>query len=137
MNYNLQRFMEAQERDYKTALSEIKAGRKRSHWMWYIFPQIQGLGYSDTSRYYAIKNIQEAEAYLHHPILGKRLMEICEELIKLQSSNPTQVFGTPDDMKLRSSITLFASVPGAGKVFQMVLDKFFQGLKDHKTVAML
>ena len=129
--------MEAQERDYKTALSEIKAGRKRSHWMWYIFPQIQGLGYSDTSRYYAIKNIQEAEAYLHHPILGKRLMEICEELIKLQSSNPTQVFGTPDDMKLRSSITLFASVPGAGKVFQMVLDKFFQGLKDHKTVAML
>lgn len=134
---DLQRFISAQQRDYETALSEIKNGRKRSHWMWYIFPQIQGLGFSSTSKYYAIKDIHEAEAYLAHPVLGKRLIEISNELLKLSTHNANVVFGSPDDMKLRSSITLFASVPNADGVFQKVLDKFFNGEKDQLTLRQL
>ncbi|MGN6616253.1 MAG: DUF1810 domain-containing protein, partial [Ilyomonas sp.] len=122
---NLKRFIDAQETSYQTALSEIKNGRKRSHWMWYIFPQIQGLGFSQTSRYYAIKNLNEAEDFLQHPLLGKRLVEISNELLKLPSGNATSIFGNPDDLKLRSCMTLFAAVPNADPVFQSVLDKYF------------
>jgi uncharacterized protein (DUF1810 family) len=104
---NLQRFIEAQEADYETALTEIRQGKKRSHWIWYIFPQVQGLGFSDTSRYYAIKDISEAAAYLQHPVLGSRLITICNALLRLESNNANQVFGSPDDLKLRSSMTLF------------------------------
>jgi uncharacterized protein (DUF1810 family) len=134
---NLQRFIHAQEPDYKKALSEIKQGRKRSHWMWYIFPQIQGLGFSATSQFYAIKNLAEAEAYLEHPVLGSRLVEICQELLKLDSHDAHQIFGCPDDLKLKSSMTLFAAVANPNAVFALVLDKFFSGKKDPKTLELI
>jgi uncharacterized protein (DUF1810 family) len=134
---NLQRFLDAQATDYPSALAEIKNGRKRSHWMWYIFPQIQGLGFSSISQHYAINDLAEATAYLAHPVLGKRLVEISTVLLGLASSNATQVLGTPDDLKLRSSMTLFAAVPGADPVFAAVLDKFFKGAHDSKTLQML
>lgn len=132
----LKRFTDAQQSAYPSALSEIKNGRKRSHWMWFIFPQIQGLGFSETSRYYAIKDLNEARAYLDHPVLGSRLIEISNELLKLAGNNATEIFGNPDDMKLRSSMTLFASVPGADPVFRSVLNKFFGGEKDNKTLQL-
>jgi uncharacterized protein (DUF1810 family) len=133
----LNRFIDAQQTDYQTALSEIKNGKKRSHWMWYIFPQIQGLGFSETSKYYAIKDAAEAQEYLNHSVLGSRLIEICSELLKLKSNDAYSVFGSPDDMKLKSSMTLFAAVRPATPVFQQVLDKFFNGAKDDKTLRLL
>lgn len=133
----LQRFIDAQEEDYANALAEIKNGRKRSHWMWYIFPQIQGLGFSEMSKRYAIKNLDEAEAYINHPVLGQRLIEICSALLKLPGDNAYLVFGSPDDMKLRSSMTLFASLPDAYPVFKSVLDKFFEGAMDNATLHLL
>lgn len=133
---SLERFVKAQEGSYEIALNEIKRGRKRSHWMWYIFPQIKGLGYSSTAQYYAIQDKQEAENYLKHPILSKRLIEISEELLKLDSNNASEVFGYPDDMKLKSSMTLFHCVSG-NKLFQKVLEKFFDGVLDEKTVVIL
>ena len=134
---NLQRFLDAQKTDYAQALAEIKNGRKRSHWMWYIFPQIQGLGFSSISQHYAIKNRQEAQEYLAHPVLGSRLVEISQALLGLASSNATSIMGNPDDLKLRSSMTLFGAVPGASPVFQQVLDKFFGGAEDNKTLQLL
>jgi uncharacterized protein (DUF1810 family) len=134
---NLQRFLDAQATDYAQALAEIKAGRKRSHWMWYIFPQIQGLGFSSISQRYAITDLAEAAAYLQHPVLGARLVEISRALLGLASSNATSVMGSPDDLKLRSSMTLFAAVPGADPVFQAVLDKFFAGAPDAQTLRRL
>ncbi len=134
---NLERFIDAQQRDYAIALAEVKRGRKQSHWMWYIFPQIQGLGFSETSRFYAINDVQEAEAYLNHPVLGSRLLEISEALLHLENNNPTKVFGSPDDVKLKSSMTLFASLPKAHPVFQAVLEKFFNGTKDLKTLQII
>jgi uncharacterized protein (DUF1810 family) len=134
---NLERFLDVQADDYETALSEIKNGRKRSHWMWYIFPQIQGLGYSETSRFYAIKNKKEADDFLQHPILGNRLISICNELLKLKSNNANDIFGNPDDLKLKSSMTLFASLENTNPVFQSVLKKFFNGAKDDKTLKIL
>jgi uncharacterized protein (DUF1810 family) len=133
----LKRFIDAQESSYAIALSEIKSGRKRSHWMWYVFPQIKGLGFSETSMFYAIKDIEEAEAFLQHPILGHRLIEISKELLKLESNNAHQILGSPDDIKLHSSMTLFSSVPGASPVFEDVLRKFFNGEKDNKTLQIL
>ena len=133
----LNRFIEAQESSYSSALSEIRNGRKRSHWMWFIFPQIAGLGFSETSKYYAIKDINEASAYLGHPVLGPRLVNICTELLKGVSNNATQVFGSPDDMKLKSSMTLFASLPHTNPVFKSVLDKFFNGAEDIKTLQII
>jgi uncharacterized protein (DUF1810 family) len=134
---NLQRFVDAQNTDYPQALAEIKAGRKRSHWMWYIFPQIQGLGYSSISQRYAIQDAREAAAYLQHPVLGARLVEISQALLGLASSNATSIMGSPDDLKLRSSMTLFGAVPGASPVFQQVLDKFFAGKPDSQTLRLL
>jgi uncharacterized protein (DUF1810 family) len=134
---NLQRFLDAQATDYTQALAEVKAGRKRSHWMWYIFPQVQGLGFSETSRFYGIKDLTEATAYLQHPVLGGRLMSICEALLALPGSNATSIMGSPDDMKLKSSMTLFSTVPEAPPVFQAVLAKFFGGKHDDKTLRLL
>ena len=136
-NYNLKRFIEAQRTDYAMALSEIKRGRKQSHYMWYIFPQILGLGFSSTSKYYAIKNIDEATAYLKNEILGNRLIEICNALLMLETNNAHVIFGSPDNMKLRSSMTLFSEVNDASSVFQKVLDKFFDGKKDDRTLQLL
>src|SRR5690606_6710064 len=113
----------------------IRSGRKRSHWMWYIFPQIKGLGFSETSRYYAIQDLEEAKAYLNDPILGFRLREITAELLKLNESDAHKIFGSPDDLKLKSCMTLFAMVnaPEAND-FKKVLDKFFNGRTDEITL---
>ncbi|GGF24746.1 DUF1810 domain-containing protein [Hymenobacter cavernae] len=134
---NLNRFLDAQQADYQTALAEIKNGRKRSHWMWYIFPQIQGLGFSETAKYYAIKDDTEAQEYLTHPVLGSRLVEISSELLKLPGNDPYRILGSPDDMKLKSSMTLFAALANTNPVFQQVLDKFYGGAKDSKTLQVL
>ncbi|MGI4750423.1 MAG: DUF1810 domain-containing protein [Janthinobacterium lividum] len=134
---NLNRFLDAQKSSYQTALTEIKNGRKRSHWMWYIFPQIQGLGFSETSKFYAIKDVSEAEAYLQHAVLGSRLIEICNAALGLASSNANSIFGSPDDMKLKSSMTLFAALDNANPVFQSVLDKFFGGKTDSQTLQII
>jgi len=134
---NLNRFIDAQERDYQTALTEIRNGRKRSHWMWYIFPQVQGLGFTETSRFYAVKDLDEAEAYLQHPILGSRLIDICNALLGLESNNANQIFGSPDDLKLKSCMTLFAALSNTDPVFRLVLDKFFNGRKDQKTLQLI
>lgn len=131
------KFIQAQENTFKTAMQEITAGRKRSHWMWYIFPQIAGLGQSETSRYYAINNRQEAEQYLRHPVLGKRLINASSALLLHDGRTANSIFGTPDDMKLKSSMTLFASLTGTDPVFQKVLDKFFRGEKDERTIQLL
>ena len=129
----LERFVQAQADSYARALREIKSGRKTSHWMWYIFPQLSGLGHSQTARYYAIRDCAEAEAYLAHPVLGKRLLEISSELLKLESSDATAVMGWPDDLKLKSSMTLFSLV-SREPVFRQVLEKYFRGEEDAYTV---
>ncbi|MBR3017045.1 MAG: DUF1810 domain-containing protein [Clostridia bacterium] len=134
---DLSRFTDAQNTSYPTALAEIRNGRKESHWMWYIFPQIRGLGHSATSQYYAIHDLDEAAAFLHDPFLGGNLLEICHALLALNTSSAAEVFGWPDDMKLRSSMTLFALVPNADPVFQQVLDKYFGGKRDGRTLEIL
>ncbi|KLT67401.1 DUF1810 domain-containing protein [Pedobacter sp. BMA] len=133
----LDRFISAQATDYERALSEIKKGKKRSHWMWYIFPQIGGLGFSETSKFYAIKNINEAKEYISHPVVGKRLLEISQVLLELDETNALQIFGSPDDMKLKSCMTLFSSLPDASPVFQSVLNKFFNGQQDPQTLKII
>ncbi|MDO3628588.1 DUF1810 domain-containing protein [Mucilaginibacter sp. BT774] len=133
----LQRFKEAQEQTYTTALNEIRAGRKRSHWMWFIFPQIAGLGQTEISIYYAIRDIGEATDYLMDETLGLRLSTICKALLQLETNDATQVFGTPDDLKLRSSMTLFNAVPATFPAFAQVLEKFFEGKKDQRTLDLL
>ena len=135
--HNLSRFVQAQEDDYEQALAEIRSGRKRSHWMWYIFPQIDGLGFSSTSRLYSIKSIAEAEAYLSHPVLGPRLVECAEATLRVEGRSAFEIFGSPDEMKLRSCATLFACVAPAGSVFDRLLDKYFQGQRDGKTLRLL
>lgn len=138
MEKNLDRFLTAQEDTYEQALSEVKSGRKRSHWMWYIFPQYKGLGFSDTSMFYSITDLEEAKNYLNHPILGHRLREITHELLLLDEHNVNQIFGSPDDLKLKSSMTLFAAIDKSeDAIFQKVLDQFFQGQFDHNTFLML
>lgn len=134
--HDLNRFISAQERSYDAALREIKAGRKRTHWMWYIFPQIAGLGFSSTAQFYAISSMQEAKDYYAHPVLGKRLVEISEALLALDTSDAGAVMGYPDDLKLRSSMTLFLAASGDA-VFQRVLDKFYSGKPDSKTLNIL
>ncbi len=134
---SLQRFLDAQATAYPQALAEIQNGRKRSHWMWFIFPQIQGLGFSEISRHYAIQDLAEAEAYAQHPVLGGRLVEISTALLELAGSDANRIFGNPDDLKLKSSMTLFAAVPGANPVFGAVLAKFFKGAPDGKTLQIL
>ena len=137
MSYDLQRFREAQEQDYLTALNEVKEGRKRSHWIWYIFPQLRGLGQSSTSFYYGIDGIGEAKAYLADPLLSSRLKEISEALLALEPQNPKDIFGYTDAMKVRSSMTLFEianEMPDS--VFSKVLDKFYEGHRDQFTAKM-
>lgn len=136
-NCKLDDFKKAQERDYSQALKEIQSGHKRSHWMWYIFPQIDGLGRSETARYYAIKNIAEAKDYLRDPVLGKHLIEISQALLALKTDDPTAVMGYPDDLKLRSSMTLFEAADPENPVFSQVLDKFYGGRRDEQTLAIL
>lgn len=135
--HDLARFVEAQEGDYEQALAEIKGGRKQSHWMWYVFPQVAGLGSSPTSQHYAIRSAAEAEAYLKHPVLGPRLAACAEAALSVKGRSAREIFGSPDDMKLRSSATLFARVSPAGSVFDQLLDKYFQGERDARTLQLL
>lgn len=135
--YDLRRFVRAQETDYERALSEIRGGRKRTHWMWYIFPQIDGLAFSSTSKHYAIKSLAEAKAYLEHPILGPRLLACAEAAIGVDGRSAMEIFGSPDDLKLRSCATLFACVLPPGSVFERLLTKYYRGERDSKTLQLL
>jgi uncharacterized protein (DUF1810 family) len=135
--HDLNRFLQAQADDYGQVLSEIRSGRKRSHWMWYIFPQYDGLGFSPTTRHYAIKSLAEAKAYLSHPVLGPRLVECAEAALGVQGKSASEIFGSPDDLKLRSCATLFACASPPGSVFARVLDRFFQGRRDGQTLRLL
>lgn len=136
MASNLKRFLAAQDRDYDRALAEIKNGRKQSHWMWYVFPQLAGLGFSETARFYAINDLQEAADYLNHPVLGSRLVDITAALLPINGKTANQIFGSPDDLKLRSSMTLFSLVENTNPVFQAVLAKYYGGSPDPKTLAL-
>lgn len=136
-NLDISRFVEAHKRSYQSALAEIRNGRKISHWMWYIFPQMKGLGHSSTSQYYSIHSLDEATAFLHDPYLGGNLLEICHALTALKTNNATEVFGRPDDVKLKSSMTLFSLVPDADPVFQNILDKYYGGKRDRRTLKIL
>jgi uncharacterized protein (DUF1810 family) len=140
--HDLTRFISAQADQYAIALAEISAGRKRSHWMWFIFPQFEGLGQSAMSRRYAIRSAAEAWAYLAHPLLGSRLLRCCEAALAGATGvgptrSATEIFGSPDDMKLRSSATLFASVSPPGSVFAQLLDRYFDGQPDPQTLALI
>ena len=137
MPYELERFIDAQRGDYDTALNEIRQGRKRSHWIWYIFPNIAGLGYSSTSRYYAIRDLDEARAYLGNELLRVRLEEISSELLKLEAGDAVKIMGSPDNLKLRSCMTLFLKAEPGNRIFASVLDKFFDGEEDSRTVEIL
>jgi uncharacterized protein (DUF1810 family) len=130
----LQRFLDAQQVNYAQALHEIKSGKKRTHWMWYIFPQIQGLGYSEMAKRYAIRDLAEAEAYLLHPVLGSRLIEISSAMLALEGNSAYQILGSPDDKKLHSSMTLFDAVAHSSPVFKAVLNKFYNGIPDQATI---
>lgn len=136
MKYNLERFIEAQDGVYDTVKSEILSGKKKTHWMWFIFPQIVGLGESDTSNYYAIKSYDEALEYLKHEILGERLIEITSILLTLDKSDPEKIFGSIDSLKLKSSMTLFYLVSN-NSIFSKVIDKFYDGEMDEKTIEIL
>ena len=135
--FNLQRFVAAQEDCHEQAIAELKRGRKSSHWMWFIFPQIAGLGRSEIGYFYAIKSPAEAEAYLHHPILGPRIVECCEALLQVDGKSASEIFGFPDDLKLRSSVTLFSTIAGPGSVFDQVIAKYFEGRPDQRTLELL
>ena len=135
--HDLRRFVEAQDGSYEAAISEIRRGQKRSHWMWFIFPQYVGLGTSATSQHYAVKSAAEAVAYLNDPVLGMRLVECADAVLRIEGRSAQQIFGSPDDMKLKSSATLFAHVSPPGSVFERVLDKYFRGEQDGKTLRLL
>ena len=136
--YDLNRFVQAQKQDYATALDEITQGQKYSHWMWYIFPQIEGLGHSHIAQKYAISNAEEAKAYLADLVLGARLVECCEVLLDLDSSyTASEIFGFPDDLKLKSSMTLFAKVSAKDSVFHKVIEHYFNSEFDSKTINLI
>lgn len=135
--FDLNRFVRAQAAVYSVALAELKAGCKRSHWMWFIFPQIDGLGFSETTKRYSIKSLAEARAYLAHPLLGTRLIACTEALLALDGRSAREIFGRPDDRKLQSSMTLFACISPAASGFSAVLDRYFGGVHDQRTVELI
>ncbi len=135
--HDLNRFLLAQEEDFSVALAEITSGKKRSHWMWYIFPQFDGLGYSPTSKHFAIKILEEAKAYLGHPILGPRLLECAEAVMRIEGRTAHEIFGSPDDSKLKSCATLFACVSAPRSIFERLLTKYYQGKRDEKTLMLI
>ncbi len=135
--FDLERFAIAQEGVYSQVLSELKSGQKRTHWMWYIFPQIEGLAASETSQFYAIKSPEEARAYLAHPLLGKRLLECSQAVLAIQGRSVSEIFAFPDDLKLKSSMTLFARFSEKNSIFFRILEKYFSGEQDVKTLQLL
>ncbi len=134
---DLSRFTKVQEQDFKTAFKEIKNGRKMSHWMWYIFPQIQGLGKSSTSQYYGIKDLNEARAFINDPYLGENLKKISMALLELEENNAVAIFGKPDDIKLKSCMTLFSCISEDGSIFHKVLEKYFDGRQCKRTLSII
>jgi uncharacterized protein (DUF1810 family) len=137
MEHNLERFIIAQKGVFQTALSELQHGRKQSHWMWFIFPQIQGLGFTDTAKLYAIQNLEEANEFMQHRVLGPRLVLISSVLLELETNDAHKIFGSPDDLKLHSCMTLFSKTIAADPVFSKVLDMFFGSREDNKTLKIL
>ena len=135
--YNLKRFTSAQAGVIERVLAELSNGRKQSHWMWFIFPQIDGLGHSPTTRFYAIKSAAEAREYLSHPILGSRLVKCAELVLAVEGKTAHEIFSSPDDMKLKSCMTLFAAVTDSEPVFARVLDKYYAGKRDKRTLDLL
>lgn len=135
--YDLARFVRAQDGVYERALAEIRLGEKRTHWMWFVFPQLEGLGSSPTAQRYAIRSADEARAYLAHPVLGARLLECVQALLALQDATAAEIFGFPDDMKLRSSATLFGTISPDRAVFQQLLTKYFPNGPDEATLRLL
>ena len=135
--YDLNRFISAQEGVYDRALTELRNGLKRSHWMWFIFPQIDGLGHSPTTRLYAIKSLDEARRYLSQPVYGNRLVESVKAVLAVSGRSASDIFGHPDDWKLQSSMTLFVLAAGPGSVFERVLEKYFQAKRDARTLQIL
>jgi uncharacterized protein (DUF1810 family) len=135
--FDLNRFVEAQQADYAVALSELRAGRKQTHWIWYIFPQIAGLGHSAMSERYAIRSEDEARGYLAHPVLGPRLVECAEAVLGIENRSATEIMGSPDDLKLRSCATLFAHISAEGSVFHRILDKYYSSRPDRITLRRL
>jgi uncharacterized protein (DUF1810 family) len=136
-SHDLQRFVDAQSGVYDRALAELRAGRKESHWMWFVFPQIAGLGRSATSERFAIRTLAEAAAYLQHPVLGPRLMECAEAMLSVPRRSAHEILGSPDDLKLQSSATLFSRIAPDGSVFHRLLDRFFDGVPDERTLELL
>jgi uncharacterized protein (DUF1810 family) len=134
--YDLKRFLDAQEGVYERALAELKAGRKRSHWMWYIFPQIEGLGHSPTARHYSIKSMEEARQYLSHPVLGKKLLECTEAVLALKGRSVSEIFAYPDDLKFKSSMTLFEKAAAPDSVFSSALERYCHGQRDAATLRL-
>ncbi len=137
VSFDLQRFVDAQRDSYDTALAELRAGAKRSHWMWFVFPQVAGLGRSATAQHFAISGLDEAGAYLSHPVLGPRLRECAQALVELDGRAAVAVFGSVDAQKLRSSMTLFAHADPAEPAFRAVLDRYFDGVEDDATTDRL
>lgn len=135
--YELERFIQAETKDFAIALTEINNGEKKSHWMWYIFPQLTGLGSSVMSQHYAIQSTAEAKAYLNHPVLGPRLIQCMKALLEIDGRSAHEIFGFPDDMKLRSCASLFAGITPKGSVFECLLEKYFHGERDRKTLDLL
>ena len=135
--FDLNRFVAAQEPVHDRALAELRSGRKASHWMWFVFPQFAGLGMSAMSERFAIRSLDEARAYLAHAVLGPRLDECAETLLGLHGTSAAEIFGSPDDLKLRSSMTLFARVSPPDSIYQRVLDRYFGGAADERTLALL
>ena len=135
--YNLSRFLEAQSKSYESAIIELSRGKKTGHWMWYIFPQIIGLGSSDITKLYSIKSIEEARAFLDHPVLGQRLFKSCEILLKLEDVSISDVMGFPDDLKLKSSMTLFEYVSNPNSIFRRVLNEYFEGNLDEVSIEII
>ena len=131
--YNFDRFLTAQEQVYTTVLKELQNGRKETHWMWYVFPQLKQLGYSSASQFYGLSDINEARAYLKHPILKQRLEECLEVLLAGQISNPTRIFGHPDDLKFHSCLTLFLLADPENIILKKALEKFYGGIGDFET----
>ena len=136
-NYNLERYIKAQAGIYETAVCELKNGHKTSHWMWFIFPQIKGLGFSSISIQYSISSLREAGEYLNHPILGSRIRECTEIVLNIDGYSARQIFGNIDELKLRSSMTLFNYVQKNENIFELALAKYFKGLQDNRTLELL
>jgi|TARA_B110000467_G_scaffold143335_1_gene145306 uncharacterized protein (DUF1810 family) len=135
--YNLNRFVNAQLTTYECAMLELTQGRKESHWIWYIFPQIEGLGSSDTAKLYAIKSLEEGRAYLRHPELGPRLIEACEILLSLKDASMDEVMGFPDDLKLQSSMTLFETLPDSSSIFTKIIEIYFDNERDKNSLEII